>query len=755
MKEHPSESVHLLVPFLKDARRFILRHGHTIRENPLQTYGAALVFSPVESIIRHSFWETRNPGFGVIRNLEYHWPTCLKQVGHNSSISSISASHDGQELALAGLDYYTNLPSVWIRNIGTGILLAQFNTDTELLALTWSCDGYYLLAVTKFGKVVRLDRAIETTNPFGISLYATPEGYDDAAICSSGIASVVRVSCANGEYTKSEVFTWKFTQRHQKFRTWESPKSKVSSIALSPDGSLLAVSVKEWLLEHVVEWRRHYHTSTVQVFEVNTGTRIQHLVVAARSLAFSSDGCRLFVHPSDRKPLVLTVVLFPSRTCEDLRLPKDFVADAMAISPDYATIFTTSHSSFTSWDLETLSSVVEAPEQSDPPRLDDGCPIMKIAISPSGRFMITLSKDGESLSLWRLPKATFEKGLTAEDDYKWSFSQPSDISKDKEALILHANERADVWFLEEMKDTHIKPSSSIELPIGDLCLGSISEAWKYRRWGSGARFHHVNVSMTDGRMAAVSFNDTVEVSELGSTANLHFDYKEPGNHTISAIALSPSSTYLAISYNTTIRIWTLADPSTRHELETNDKVKSLVFSPDESSLVYSTGTSIWSCAMSGYPECLLQNGGLTFSSTPCFSSSGQILAWLIRERLPHEIRQFVHLWDTSRGLRLPTFEVSYQAYTISFSKDDQILYALGYSTLENYQLAKEAPQLGSIGGADLTYDKRIAVTSAWISCNGQRLLAIPEKYYIQRLSCSSNYLTLKIENKDFIIFDFN
>jgi hypothetical protein len=150
------------------------------------------------------------------------------------------------------------------------------------------------------------------------------------------------------------------------------------------------------------------------------------------------------------------------------------------------------------------------------------------------------------------------------------------------------------------------------------------------------RPQHVKVSMTDGRVAAVSFNDTVEVSELGLIAKLYFNFKEPGNHTISAVALSPRSTYLAISYGTTICIWTLADPSTRRELRTNDDVESLVFSPDESSLVYNTQTSIWSCTMSENPKCLLQNSGSASSWKPCFSRSGQILAWLVSS--PHGVK---------------------------------------------------------------------------------------------------------------------
>ncbi|KLO85058.1 Uncharacterized protein LW93_6010 [Fusarium fujikuroi] len=743
--EHPSESVRLLIPFLKDARRFLIRHGDTIQDNPLQTYGAALLFSPVESLIRRSFWETRHPGFKVIRNLEHHWGACLKTVFDDSVVFSISLSRDGQELAMAGI-MSMKWPSIRIRNAGAGTLLAQFKTDTIVLALTWSCDGNSLLVVTGIGQVVRIDRAIETEKSFGFSPYmtterynsaagwynSTAEWYQSAAICCSGIASVVRVSTYGSisNVIKSEVLTWKFTERDQTFRTWEFPESKVSNIALSPDGSLLAMSIKPCFTD------RGQHR--VLVIEINTGTCIQDLLIDARSLAFTLDGRRLFIYLSDSNLSTLIVLKFSSGTWEHLQLPKAFKADHMAILPDYTTILTKTLIEFTHWDLEALSSVVEAPKQPGTRRLDGDYPIRRVALSPSGRFMITLSEDQQSLDVWRLPETTFERCLTvdlSQKRHEWSFSQLSDASKDKEAFIVRLDEATYIWPLEVTEETHMKHSTFIKLPIGELCVSSISEhreevskfgLWDLFHRAQGVMPQFVNVSMTNGRMAAISFKDTVEVSELGLTARLCFDFKEPGNHKISAIALSPSSTYFAISYGTTIRIWALSDPSTWREVRTNDEVKSLVFSPDESLLVYNTKESIWSCTMSDQPKCLLQNSGFILPSEPCFSSSGHILAWLVT--FFPERKRYVYLWNTSSGLQLPTFEVSHGASVISFSKDGQILYTLGLTTLETYQFEEENSQLGSINGAGLTSEKRIDIASKWISCNGQKLLKIPKDY---------------------------
>lgn len=157
--------------------------------------------------------------------------------------------------------------------------------------------------------------------------------------------------------------------------------------------------------------------------------------------------------------------------------------------------------------------------------------------------------------------------------------------------------------------------------------------------------------------------------------------------------------------------------------------------------------------MSDQPRCLLQNSDFACPSKPCFSSSGQILAWLVT--LLYDDKQYVYLWNTSNGLQLPTLKVSDYAHTISFSKDSQILHILGFTTLETYQFEKETSQLGSISGAGLTSEKSIEIASKWISCNGQKLLVIPKGYCISDIEYSSNFLAIEIANQGIIILDFN
>ena len=85
---------------IRDAKRFILRFGSIIGKAPLQTYGAALAFSPLKSEIRQYFWNHRLPQIERVLHGEETWNSARGTLeGHSSFVCSVAFSPDGQLVA--------------------------------------------------------------------------------------------------------------------------------------------------------------------------------------------------------------------------------------------------------------------------------------------------------------------------------------------------------------------------------------------------------------------------------------------------------------------------------------------------------------------------------------------------------------------------------------------------------------------------------------------------------------------------------
>ncbi|KAL7906758.1 WD40-repeat-containing domain protein [Trichoderma velutinum] len=114
--------------FLQDAHRFVLYHRRTIEIAPLQTYSSALIFSPINSLIRKTFhldipsWIEKKP---IVRD---NWSPCLQTLeGHTDWVNSVAVSADHKHIASGSND---NTIKIWDAATGVCIQTLKGHTDS-------------------------------------------------------------------------------------------------------------------------------------------------------------------------------------------------------------------------------------------------------------------------------------------------------------------------------------------------------------------------------------------------------------------------------------------------------------------------------------------------------------------------------------------------------------------------------------------------------------------------------------------------
>ncbi|HYH95379.1 caspase family protein [Hyalangium sp.] len=467
---------------------------------------------------------------------------CMK---HTGAVLGVAWSPEGQQLATSSADGRVHL---WAAE--TGAALSHLTPPSRVTELAWSVDGQLLSARRPQGEAflwargrgdgfVRQLRGLPLRAivfaPSGqhlalidrkdnLSLATSASG--DSLLSAGANSSLARFS-ADGRFLASfDIFgrarVWNLaTGKLALVVEAETPSTRASTLALSPDGRLLALVSQG--------------AAAVRIWDV-PGARQLSLVRhegAVSALAFTPDG--LLISASEDKSVRVWEV---ATGREQVRLPHEAAVESLALSPDGKWLVTTQLGGRSAllWNMETGQGAAW---------LAHGGAVNAVSWSPEGDRLATASADGMAC-IWGLAGATVARASA------WGLHTGMAFSPDGGALFT-ATEGDSVHAWDVVSGRERAPR---------VQTGGV---------------HHLALS-PDGRLLATTEGHRAQVWEVGSGRELARVEHEGFIH---ALAFSPEGRWVAsASQDGTVRVWEAATGHEQMRGRHEGAVSAVAFSPE-------------------------------------------------------------------------------------------------------------------------------------------------------------------------------
>ncbi|WEW56389.1 hypothetical protein PRK78_001832 [Emydomyces testavorans] len=239
----PGEGRTKLLELVHDAGRFVLKFKSLIETAPLQVYSSALVHCPEVSIVRKRFQNKIPKSISRLPVIETEWSSLLQTLVDSGAVRAVALSPDGKLVASSAV-------CVW--DVATGTLLQTLEPLDEGQAVAFSTDGKLVMSLSHKGHLRVWDvvsglliQDVQSSLKTCHNIYRGLFSHDRKLAVAYASLDMELFDVTNGRTRK----------------TFGDILKRISTVAFSPDGKLLAVGFGHGSMG----------ISPVQLWDTNTG----------------------------------------------------------------------------------------------------------------------------------------------------------------------------------------------------------------------------------------------------------------------------------------------------------------------------------------------------------------------------------------------------------------------------------------------------------------------------------------------------